>query len=64
MLSGTATGRYGSEAIVQQRTLVELARRGDHDAFAVLVRASVVRLDRAARLIVRLSSRMMRSRTR
>jgi RNA polymerase sigma-70 factor (ECF subfamily) len=38
---------------VDQRTLVEQARRGDHDAFAVLVRTAVVRLDRAARLIVR-----------
>jgi RNA polymerase sigma-70 factor, ECF subfamily len=32
---------------------VERARGGDHDAFAVLVRASVARLDAAARLILR-----------
>jgi RNA polymerase sigma-70 factor (ECF subfamily) len=38
---------------VDQRRLVEQARRGDHDAFAELARASVVRLDRAARLILR-----------
>jgi RNA polymerase sigma factor (sigma-70 family) len=38
---------------VDQRALVERAREGDHDAFAVLVRGAVVRLDGAARLIVR-----------
>jgi RNA polymerase sigma-70 factor (ECF subfamily) len=38
---------------VDQRALVERARRGDHDAFAELTRASVVALDRTARLIVR-----------
>jgi RNA polymerase sigma-70 factor, ECF subfamily len=38
---------------VDQRALVERARRGDHDAFAELTRANVVALDRAARLIVR-----------
>jgi RNA polymerase sigma-70 factor (ECF subfamily) len=38
---------------VDQRQLVERAREGDHDAFAELVRAAVVRLDRAARLILR-----------
>jgi len=38
---------------VDQRALVERARQGDHDAFAVLVRASVARLDAAARLILR-----------
>jgi RNA polymerase sigma-70 factor (ECF subfamily) len=38
---------------VDQRDLVERARRGDHDAFATLVRAAVVRLDAAARLILR-----------
>ena len=36
-----------------QRDLVERAQRGDHDAFAVLVRASIARLDAAARLILR-----------
>jgi RNA polymerase sigma-70 factor (ECF subfamily) len=38
---------------VDQRALVERARQGDHDAFAVLVHASVARLDAAARLILR-----------
>jgi RNA polymerase sigma-70 factor (ECF subfamily) len=38
---------------MDQRRLVELARAGDHDAFSELVLAAVVRLDRAARLIVR-----------
>ena len=38
---------------MDQRALVERARQGDHDAFAVLVRASVARLDAAARLILR-----------
>jgi RNA polymerase sigma-70 factor (ECF subfamily) len=38
---------------VDQRTLVERARRGDHDAFAVLAGAALARLDAAARLIVR-----------
>ena len=38
---------------MDQRELVERAQRGDHDAFAVLVGASVARLDAAARLILR-----------
>jgi RNA polymerase sigma-70 factor (ECF subfamily) len=38
---------------VDQRTLVERAGAGDHDAFAVLVRGSIARLDAAARLILR-----------
>ena len=38
---------------MDQRALVERARGGDHDAFAVLVRASAARLDAAARLILR-----------
>jgi RNA polymerase sigma-70 factor (ECF subfamily) len=38
---------------VDQRQLVERATQGDHDAFAELARAAVVRLDRAARLILR-----------
>jgi RNA polymerase sigma-70 factor (ECF subfamily) len=38
---------------VDQRGLVERARGGDHDAFAELARDAVVRLDRAARLILR-----------
>jgi RNA polymerase sigma factor (sigma-70 family) len=38
---------------VDQRRLVERARGGDHDAFTELARAAVVRLDQAARLILR-----------
>jgi RNA polymerase sigma-70 factor, ECF subfamily len=38
---------------VADRALVELARSGDHEAFASLVRAAAVRLDGAARLILR-----------
>jgi RNA polymerase sigma-70 factor (ECF subfamily) len=38
---------------VDQRTYVELAQKGDRDAFAVLVRAAAARLDAAARLILR-----------
>jgi RNA polymerase sigma-70 factor (ECF subfamily) len=38
---------------VSQRDHVERARRGDHDAFAVLVAGAIVRLDAAARLILR-----------
>jgi len=36
-----------------QQELVERARRGDHDAFAVLASAAIFRLDAAARLILR-----------
>ncbi len=38
---------------MDQRTLVEQAQGGDRDAFGVLARASVTRLDAAARLILR-----------
>ena len=38
---------------MDQRALVERARRGDHDAFARLVDPSLARLDAAARLILR-----------
>lgn len=38
---------------MDQRELVERAKRGDHDAFAVLVRRTIARLDAAARLILR-----------
>jgi RNA polymerase sigma-70 factor (ECF subfamily) len=38
---------------VNQRGLVERAREGDHDAFAVLAGAAIARLDTAARLILR-----------
>ena len=37
---------------VDQRELVERAGRGDHEAFAVLVRGRIARLDAAARLIL------------
>ena len=38
---------------MDQRELVERARRGDHDAFAALAGRFVARLDAAARLILR-----------
>jgi len=38
---------------VDQRWLVEQARRGDHDAFSTLVGTAIARLDAAARLILR-----------
>jgi RNA polymerase sigma-70 factor (ECF subfamily) len=38
---------------MEQRALVERAGSGDHDAFSVLVRAAIARLDAAARLILR-----------
>ncbi len=38
---------------MDQRELVDRARRGDHDAFAVLAGGSIARLDAAARLILR-----------
>ena len=38
---------------MSQRDLVERAREGDHDAFASLAAGSIVRLDAAARLILR-----------
>jgi RNA polymerase sigma-70 factor (ECF subfamily) len=38
---------------VDQRDLVDRAKRGDHDAFALLVGGSIARLDAAARLILR-----------
>ena len=46
-------GRAEAEAIVDQRGLVERARKGDHDAFTELARDAVTRLDRVARLILR-----------
>ncbi len=45
--------RHLDEATVDQRGLVERAREGDHDAFAVLARTALPRLDAAARLILR-----------
>ena len=41
-----------NEGAVDQRELVERAGRGDHDAFAQLVRERIARLDAAARLIL------------
>ena len=38
---------------MNQRELVERAGRGDHDAFAMLVGASIARLEAVARLILR-----------
>lgn len=38
---------------MDQQRLIELAQRGDHDAFAQLVDATIVRLDASARLILR-----------
>jgi RNA polymerase sigma factor (sigma-70 family) len=38
---------------VDQRGLVERARRGDHDAFTELARGAATRLERVARLILR-----------
>lgn len=38
---------------MEQRDLVERARRGDHDAFAQLVEASIAQLEAVARLILR-----------
>jgi RNA polymerase sigma-70 factor (ECF subfamily) len=42
-----------TEATVDQRGLVERARRGEHDAFTDLIDARLARLDAAARLILR-----------
>ena len=39
--------------VVDQRDLVERAKRGDHDAFATLSVDAIARLDAAARLILR-----------
>ena len=46
-------GGAAGEATVDQRELIERARRGDHDAFAALVDGALRRLDAAARLILR-----------
>jgi RNA polymerase sigma factor (sigma-70 family) len=45
--------RAAPKSTVDQRTLVERAREGDRDAFAVLARAAAARLDAAARLVLR-----------
>lgn len=41
------------EDIVDERTLLERARHGDHEAFEMLVGDELIRLDAAARLILR-----------
>lgn len=38
---------------MDQRSLIERAQRGDHDAFATLIDQALARLDAAARLILR-----------
>ena len=38
---------------MDQRALIELAQRGDHDAFATLIDPALAQLDAAARLILR-----------
>ena len=43
----------GSRVGVTKRELVERAQGGDHDAFEMLTKATVARLDAAARLILR-----------
>jgi RNA polymerase sigma-70 factor (ECF subfamily) len=48
----TSPRRHFEDA-VDQRGLVERARGGDHDAFALLTGVSIARLDAAARLILR-----------
>jgi RNA polymerase sigma-70 factor (ECF subfamily) len=42
-----------TEVTVDQRALVDRARKGDHDAFAALVDVALARLDAAARLTLR-----------
>src|SRR6266540_4015978 len=51
--STTEWSGHEPEATVDQRDLVDRAKRGDHDAFAILVGAAIARLDAAARLILR-----------
>src|SRR5215216_3961226 len=46
-------GRTPHEGAVSQRELVERAGRGDHDAFALLLHASIARLEAVARLVLR-----------
>ncbi len=52
-MNATAVVATRIEATVDQRWLVEQARRGDHDAFAVLADEALARLDAVARLILR-----------
>jgi RNA polymerase sigma-70 factor (ECF subfamily) len=42
-----------TEATVDQRALIDRARRGEHDAFTELIDVRLARLDAAARLILR-----------
>jgi RNA polymerase sigma-70 factor (ECF subfamily) len=54
MLSSTTAQAVPHErATVDQRGIVERARQGDHDAFAILVDLHLARLDAAARLTLR-----------
>jgi RNA polymerase sigma-70 factor (ECF subfamily) len=46
-------GRTEPGVVVEQRDLVERAKRGDHDAFEALAGPQLSRLDAAARLILR-----------
>src|SRR4029078_5247499 len=46
-------GSRHKRGVVDQRDLVERAGRGDHDAFAALVGATIARLEAVARLILR-----------
>ncbi len=45
--------KANGRSTVTERELVVRAQEGDHDAFELLVRASIARLDAAARLILR-----------
>jgi RNA polymerase sigma-70 factor, ECF subfamily len=46
-------GRAPARVAVSERELVERAARGDHDAFAVLLRGSIARLEAMAWLVLR-----------
>jgi RNA polymerase sigma-70 factor, ECF subfamily len=52
-LDAAITARGNTGVDVDQRTLVERAQRGDHEAFAALAADAIARLDAAARLILR-----------
>jgi len=52
-LDAAITARGNTGVDVDQRTLVERAQQGDHEAFAALAADAIARLDAAARLILR-----------
>ena len=52
-LDAAITARGNTGVDVDQRTLVERAQQGDHEAFAALATDAIARLDAAARLILR-----------